>query len=125
MPGLPPPGDDGARRRAQPRLRPATGRPTRSCCTSSTPTARWRPTSSSTPSRSKDGRVVTGLIESETATSLTLKRAEGATDTILRRDVEQVTTTGQSLMPEGLESRITPREMADLIGFLLGSMTER
>lgn len=67
----------------------------------------------------KDGRVLTGLIESETATSLTLKRGEGATDSALRQDVERIGTTGKSLMPEGLDSRIPPDEMADLIGFLL------
>ncbi|MBX6311404.1 MAG: c-type cytochrome [Isosphaeraceae bacterium] len=67
----------------------------------------------------QDGRTTTGLIASETATGLTLKRAEGASETLLRGDIEQIASTGKSLMPEGLETRISPQEMADLIAFLL------
>jgi putative heme-binding domain-containing protein len=66
----------------------------------------------------KDGRVLTGILAAETATSLTLKRAEGQTDVVLRQDVEELASTGVSLMPEGLEKNITVPEMADLIRFL-------
>jgi putative heme-binding domain-containing protein len=66
----------------------------------------------------KNGKVLTGLIAAETAASLTLKRAENQTDTVLRQDIEQVRSTGQSLMPEGLEKTISVEEMADLLGFL-------
>jgi len=67
----------------------------------------------------KDGRVVTGLIDSETESSLTLKRAQGAEDTILRQNIEEIASTGKSLMPEGLEKQVTPQEMADLLAFVL------
>jgi putative heme-binding domain-containing protein len=66
----------------------------------------------------RDGRVLSGLIASETASSITLRRAEGAEDLLLRRDIESVRATGQSLMPEGLERNMTPEEMVDLIEFL-------
>jgi putative membrane-bound dehydrogenase-like protein len=66
----------------------------------------------------KSGKVLSGLIASETAASLTLKRAENQTDTVLRQDIEEVRSTGTSLMPEGLEKSITVEEMADLLGFL-------
>jgi putative membrane-bound dehydrogenase-like protein len=66
----------------------------------------------------KNGKVLTGLIAAETAASLTLKRAENQTDTVLRQDIETVRSTGASLMPEGLEKTITVEEMADLLGFL-------
>jgi len=66
----------------------------------------------------KNGKVLTGLIAAETAASLTLKRAENQTDTVLRQDIDEVRSTGQSLMPEGLEKAITVAEMADLLGFL-------
>jgi putative membrane-bound dehydrogenase-like protein len=66
----------------------------------------------------KSGKVLTGLIAAETAASLTLKRAENQTDTVLRQDVEEVRSTGTSLMPEGLEKTITVAEMADLLAFL-------
>jgi putative heme-binding domain-containing protein len=67
----------------------------------------------------KDGRILSGIVEAETAAGLTLKRAGGEMDTVLRRDIEAITSTGRSLMPEGLEQRISPEEMADLLTFLL------
>ena len=67
-----------------------------------------------------DGRILTGLIAGETATSLTLRRAEGISDTILRINVEELRSTGLSLMPEGLEKEIDPQAMADLMAYLLG-----
>jgi putative membrane-bound dehydrogenase-like protein len=66
----------------------------------------------------KDGRVLSGIIASETATSITLRRAEAAEDTLLRCDIEAIQATGQSLMPEGLERNMTQAEMVDLVEFL-------
>jgi putative heme-binding domain-containing protein len=66
----------------------------------------------------KDGKTLTGIIASETASSLTIKRAEGQTDVILRSEIEELQSTGLSLMPEGLEKTITVMEMADLLSFL-------
>ena len=67
----------------------------------------------------RDGRILEGLILEESAASLTLKRAEGLTETALRRDITQITGSGLSLMPEGLEANITVEQMADLLAFLL------
>ncbi|HVX12858.1 MAG TPA: PVC-type heme-binding CxxCH protein [Pirellulales bacterium] len=66
-----------------------------------------------------DGRSLTGMIGAETATSVTLRRAEGAGDTVLRVNIEELRSTGQSLMPDGLEKQLTKQEMADLIAYLL------
>jgi putative membrane-bound dehydrogenase-like protein len=66
----------------------------------------------------KDGRILTGLLGAETGSSITLKRAEGQTDVVLRKDVDEIASTGISLMPEGLEKNINVQEMADLLGFL-------
>jgi putative heme-binding domain-containing protein len=66
----------------------------------------------------KDGRVLTGILAAESATSVTLKRAEGQTDVVLRQDIEEIASTGVSLMPEGLEKDINVQQMADLIRFL-------
>ncbi len=65
-----------------------------------------------------DGRVVTGLIALESANALTLKRAEGATDVVSRSQIDEVKSTGMSLMPEGLEKEIPAESMADLIAYL-------
>lgn len=68
-----------------------------------------------------DGRTLTGLIASETDAGLTLRRSEGKEDAVLRREIEQISSSGKSLMPEGAEQKITPAEMADLVAFLLGA----
>jgi putative membrane-bound dehydrogenase-like protein len=64
------------------------------------------------------GQVLSGLLAEETATTVKLRRAEGVEDTLLRSEIEQLRSTGQSLMPEGLEQSIGPQDMADLIAFL-------
>jgi putative membrane-bound dehydrogenase-like protein len=65
-----------------------------------------------------DGRVLSGLITSESATSVTLRRQEGKDEVLLRSDIDEMTTSGQSLMPEGLEKDLTPRDLADLIAYI-------
>ncbi len=67
-----------------------------------------------------DGRISTGVIVDETATSVTLKRAENVTEEILRQNIESLVNTNTSLMPEGFEQKIPSQEMADLLLFLLG-----
>ncbi|QDV25136.1 PVC-type heme-binding CxxCH protein [Aureliella helgolandensis] len=70
----------------------------------------------------EDGQAMTGMISAESATSITLKRAEAATDTVLRVDIDSLKSTGQSIMPEGFEKSIDPQQMADLIAYILGSL---
>ncbi len=67
----------------------------------------------------EDGRAMTGMISSETASSVTLRRAESASDTILRIDIEELKSTGLSIMPEGLEKSIDVQAMADIIAYLM------
>lgn len=68
--------------------------------------------------RTKDGKVLTGLIASETAGGVTLKRENNQTDTVLRADIEELRSSGLSLMPDGLEKNMTVQDVADLIRFL-------
>jgi putative membrane-bound dehydrogenase-like protein len=65
------------------------------------------------------GQVMTGMIASETASSLTLRRGEGAEDTILRSQIESVVSSGLSLMPEGLEMQLSKQDLADVIAYLM------
>jgi len=65
-----------------------------------------------------DGRVLSGMIAAETANSVTLRRQEGKEDVLLRREIDELTSSGQSLMTEGLETELSPRDLADLIAFL-------
>jgi putative heme-binding domain-containing protein len=66
----------------------------------------------------RDGRQLSGLLAAETASSVTLRRAEGVEDTVLRTEIEDLRTTGKSLMPEGLEQVLRPQDVADLLAFL-------
>lgn len=66
----------------------------------------------------RDGRTLTGMIQEESATGVTLKRAGGQEEVVLRSDIDELVATGKSLMPEGLERDISPPEMGDLIEFL-------
>ena len=68
--------------------------------------------------RLADGRVLTGMIATETDAGLTLRRAQKQEDSILRSEIEEITSSGKSLMPEGMEQKITAQEMADLIFYL-------
>ncbi|MBL8864233.1 MAG: c-type cytochrome [Planctomycetia bacterium] len=65
-----------------------------------------------------DGRTTSGMIGGESPTAVTLRRAEGASEIVLRTQIDELKSTKQSLMPEGLEKKITVAEMADLIAFL-------
>jgi hypothetical protein len=67
-----------------------------------------------------DGVVHAGIIAGETSTAIEILLADGKTKTILRSDIERLQTTGQSLMPEGMEKNITPEQMTHLIAFLNG-----
>jgi len=66
-----------------------------------------------------DGRTITGLIAAESATAVTLKRAEGQTDTVLRVNIDELLGTGLSIMPEGLEQKFDKQGMADLIAYIM------
>ena len=65
-----------------------------------------------------DGTTASGILTSETSTSITLKAAGAKVITVARGEIEQLKSTGVSLMPDGLEKNIPPQEMADVIAFI-------
>ncbi|WP_231742410.1 PVC-type heme-binding CxxCH protein [Polystyrenella longa] len=65
-----------------------------------------------------EGQIHTGIITSETSTSIILKQPEAKEVSLLREDIELIKADGVSLMPTGLEQNITVDQMADLISFL-------
>lgn len=66
-----------------------------------------------------EGKTLTGVIAAESATSVTLKRADGQGDEVLRSDIDELRSTGLSLMPEGLEKQLDQGAMADVIAYLM------
>ncbi len=66
-----------------------------------------------------DDRTLSGIISAESPTAITLRRADGQGETVLRSQIAELRSTKLSLMPEGLEEKISAAEMADLLAFLL------
>jgi len=64
------------------------------------------------------GQVLTGMITAETANGVTIRKPDGGEETVLRPQIEELRSTGQSYMPEGLEKAIDVMAMADLMAYL-------
>lgn len=67
----------------------------------------------------QDERIVTGLIRRETARSLVLRDNNGRDVELPREDVRDRTLLDVSLMPENVADALSPRELADLLKFLV------
>ena len=66
----------------------------------------------------ESGKIHNGMIAAETANSITLRRAEAKEDVILRTNIEEMVSSGISLMPEGLEKELSAQDLADVIAFV-------
>jgi putative membrane-bound dehydrogenase-like protein len=66
----------------------------------------------------KGGRTFSGVLAAETGNSITLIDSDGKKNVVLRSDLDELTGSGKSAMPEGLEKEIKPQDMADLIAHL-------
>ncbi|HKI72211.1 MAG TPA: PVC-type heme-binding CxxCH protein, partial [Verrucomicrobiae bacterium] len=66
----------------------------------------------------KSGESFSGLIASESSSSLTLRGPNGTETAVQRSQIARLLPSGQSLMPEGLEVGLTLQDMADLIEYL-------
>ncbi|MEI6527927.1 MAG: glycosyl hydrolase, partial [Planctomycetota bacterium] len=65
-----------------------------------------------------DGSVVTGMMAGESKTSIELVNVQGKREVVLREDIERLSGSQKSLMPEGFESQMNRDEMRDLLEFL-------
>lgn len=66
----------------------------------------------------EDGKIFTGILAAETATSVTLRKEQAADEVILRKDIDVMSTASNSMMPEDLEKEVSPKDVADLIAYL-------
>ena len=82
------------------------------------PNAEVRPEFASYLVETKDDQTLLGLVVNETATSITLRQAYGKQDVIPRASITKLQSQGLSLMPEGLESGLTPQAVADLLEYI-------
>jgi putative membrane-bound dehydrogenase-like protein len=66
----------------------------------------------------KEGQTVQGVITADDASSMSLKMMGGVNVTLQRANIKGSSSTGQSLMPEGLEGGLSVQDMADLLSFI-------
>jgi putative heme-binding domain-containing protein len=66
----------------------------------------------------QSGRVLNGLLASESRTSIELVDTEAKRHAIQRSDVEQLIASRSSLMPDGFEKQMSDAELVDLLEFL-------
>jgi putative membrane-bound dehydrogenase-like protein len=64
------------------------------------------------------GRVYTGMLASETRTSVEIIDAEAKRTTIQRARIDLLTPSNKSLMPDGFEKQLKEPEIVDLLEFL-------
>jgi putative heme-binding domain-containing protein len=64
------------------------------------------------------GRVLSGMLASETKTTVELFDAEGKKHVVLREEIDELIGSRKSLMPEGFEQQVPPAQLRDLLEFL-------
>jgi putative membrane-bound dehydrogenase-like protein len=65
-----------------------------------------------------DGRVLTGLLSSESRTAIELLDAEAKPIRLPRSEIDEIAASPKSLMPEGFEKTINEKQLTDLLEFL-------
>ncbi|MFO1095154.1 MAG: c-type cytochrome [Planctomycetaceae bacterium] len=65
-----------------------------------------------------DGQVMTGVRVSETSELLAIGDTKGVIHEIPHDQIDELQVQTQSIMPEGLEQRLTPQQLVDLVSFL-------
>ncbi|MDB4370819.1 ThuA domain-containing protein [Mariniblastus sp.] len=65
-----------------------------------------------------DGLLINGLLAAESKTAIELYDEKGKKQVILREDIDELSGSTKSIMPEGFEKQINKQSMADLLEFL-------
>ena len=68
-----------------------------------------------------DGLTFSGMLLNETGNSVTLMGTDGKNHILLRTDLEELSCSNRSLMPEGLEKDLTSQDIVDVIAFVQSS----
>ncbi len=65
-----------------------------------------------------EGKVLNGLLASETKSAIEIVDSEAKRQLILRENIDELIVSQKSLMPEGFEKQHSPQELRDLLEFL-------
>ena len=68
-----------------------------------------------------DGRVATGLLVEESDSAVTILAPKNERTTISRDEIEKITASPVSLMPENILRELKPQEIRDLFQYLQSS----
>jgi putative heme-binding domain-containing protein len=66
----------------------------------------------------EDGNIVTGLMVSQTADAVTLKKEDGLTVTLRPSQIEDLVKQKISIMPADLQKTMTTQELVDVVEYL-------
>jgi putative membrane-bound dehydrogenase-like protein len=66
----------------------------------------------------KAGRIVNGLLASETKTALEIVDTEAKRHVVLRDDIDEMTASNRTIMPEGFEKQLSKDDFVNLLEFL-------
>ena len=69
----------------------------------------------------KNGTTERGLLAAEDERSITLKTENDATKVILKKDIEEISDQGKSIMPEGLAGTMTVQDFRDLVRYVMAN----
>ena len=76
-------------------------------------------------SKTADGRVLTGLIARETSDTVYVQQQTGDPVLVPRGEIEEITPSTVSIMPNGLEQALSETELADVIAYLANLIQPR
>ena len=66
----------------------------------------------------KSGEVVYGLIVSESGLTLRIRQLDGTVRDLIRDEIETLTSSQRSFMPDGFEVELSPQDVADVIRYI-------
>ena len=66
-----------------------------------------------------------GMLAEETGSSITLKAQENKQTVILRSELDELLSTGKSLMPDGLEKDVSAQDLADMMTYIAATGPSR
>jgi putative heme-binding domain-containing protein len=67
-----------------------------------------------------DGRVISGIVQNQNDRTIALQTPQ-ASQVIDRRDIDEVTASDKSLMPDGLLQGMSENQIRDLVGFMMSN----
>ena len=68
--------------------------------------------------KTKDGRILSGFLAEDDANAVVLRGVDGLNTTLARKDIDDLSPVGRSLMPPGLLSGLDDQQLRDLFAYL-------